>query len=102
MIDITPVAEALIALLAAVVTAVVVPWVRRKASAEESARVAALVRTAVAAVEQIYDGAEGHGDEKKAFVLDFLKEKGLTLDPDEIEMMLEAAVYELTGAAKKE
>jgi hypothetical protein len=102
VIDITPVAEAVIALLAAVVTAVVVPWIRRKVSAEETARIAALVRTAVAAVEQIYGGAEGHGKEKKAFVLDFLKEKGFTLDPDEIEMMLEAAVYELTATAKKE
>ena len=94
MSDITPVVNALIALVAAVVTAFVIPWLKQKISAEKLAQYSEWVTIAVQAAEQIYAGS-GRGAEKKAYVLEFLKSKGFTLDMDSIDKLIEAAVYDL-------
>lgn len=101
MIDLTPIINAIIALIAAVIAYKVVPWIKAKTSNEQQALLEATVRTLVFAAEQIY-GA-GNGNEKMQYVSDKLKEKGFNVDVDAIE----AAVYDyLNGpkedAAKKE
>lgn len=53
------------------------------------------------AAEQIYRGS-GRGEEKKAYVLNWLAEHGITLDEERIDALIEAAVYELNHGVLKE
>lgn len=93
MIDITPIANALIALAAALVSAVAVPWLRSKLGAEELAEFLRWVEIGVAAAEQLYTATDG--EKKKAYVVKYLKEKGYTADVEDIENAVEAAVLRL-------
>ena len=54
MIDLTPIAQALVALTAALISVVVVPWLRVKFDAEEMAEFLRWVEIGVAAAEQLY------------------------------------------------
>ncbi len=92
--DITPVVNAVIALIAAVVTAFVIPWVKSKTTAAQREEIEAWVRIAVTAAEQIYSGV-GKGKEKKKYVLDFLAEKNLKIDEESVDLMIESAVKEI-------
>lgn len=96
MIDITPIIEAVIGLIAAIVGGVLIPYIRSKTTAEEQKEIAAWVKIAVTAAEQIYKGS-GRGEEKKQYVLNWLKEHNITVDAEAIDAMIESAVYELTG-----
>jgi LL-H family phage holin len=92
--DITPVVNAVIALIAAVVTAFVIPWVKSKTTAAQREEINAWVKIAVTAAEQIYSGS-GKGKEKKKYVLDFLAEKNLKIDEESVDLMIESAVKEM-------
>lgn len=92
-IDITPIANALIALAAAVVSAVVIPWICSKGDAEKLAEFLRWVEIGVAAAEQLFDSADSL--KKKTYVVNYLKEKGYTADVDDIENAIEAAVLRL-------
>ena len=96
-IDLTPIFEAVIALLAAIVTYKVIPWIKAKTTNEQQALLRATVVTLVFAAEQIYGAGEGSA--KLDFVIKQLEEKGFTADRFEIE----AVVKEYTDAlhAKK-
>lgn len=96
MIDLTPIFEAILALLAALVTYKLIPWIKSKTTAEQQALLTATVKTLVYAAEQLY-GA-GKGDEKLQYVKQKLQEKGFDVDVDAIE----AAVKEITIEIAKE
>ena len=91
--NITPIVEALFALMLAVITTFVIPYIKSKKNSEEIALIMSWVVIAVRAAEQIYKA--GHGDEKKAYVLAYLNNKGLMIDSDTLDKMIEAAVYDL-------
>lgn len=93
-IDITTVVEAVIALLAAIITAVIVPLVKNKTTAEQQAVLLAWVRIAVSAAEQIFAGS-GKGKAKKEYVLAWLKQHNIKLDTTKIDALIESAVHEL-------
>ena len=95
MFDITPVVEAVVALIGVVITCIVIPYVRSKTTAQQREELNAWIKIAVAAAEQIYQGA-GRGEEKKQYVLDWLEDHNVTVDEDRIDALIEAAVYELT------
>ena len=95
MFDITIIIEAAFALIAAVITAIVIPFIKNKTTAAQQQTINNWVRIAVAAAEQIYVGSD-RGVEKKAHVIAFLKSKGITIDVESVDAMIEAAVYELT------
>lgn len=86
-IDLTPIIQAIIALLAAIVTYKVIPWIKAKTTNEQQALLEATIRTLVFAAEQIYGAGNGAG--KMQYVVEKLEEKGFTADVDTIE----AAVY---------
>lgn len=94
MIDLTPIMEAIIALVVAVITAFVIPWLKGKIDADKLEKIKLWVTVAVEAAEQLYKGS-GRGEEKKAYVVQFLQEKGFTLDPDSLDKLIEAAVFNL-------
>ena len=75
MIDLTPIMEAIIALVAAVITAFMIPWLKGKIDADKLEKIELWVTVAVEAAEQLYVGS-GRGAEKKAYVVQFLQEKG--------------------------
>lgn len=101
MADITPIVNAVIALAAALVTAFVIPWIKSKTTAAQREEINAWVKIAVTAAEQIYKGS-GRGEEKKAYVLDFLRGKGLDVDTASVNLMIESAVKNMNEAFKKE
>lgn len=94
--DFTPIAQAVITLLAAVVTAFVVPLIKSKTTAAQQQQINAWVRIAVAAAEQIYNGP-GRGPDKINYVCKWLRERGITVDGPQLQAMIEAAVYELNN-----
>jgi len=89
-IDLTPIFQALIALLASIITIKVIPWIKARTTAQQQDMLRAAVSVAVYAAEQLY-GA-GTGKEKLMYVKGQLAKKGYRVDLDEIE----AAVHELT------
>ena len=93
-IDLTSIANAVIALIAAIITAFVIPWIRSKTNAAQFEKIKMWVTVAVEAAEQLYVGS-GRGAEKKAYVVQFLQEKGFTIDPDSLDKLIEAAVFNL-------
>jgi type II secretory pathway pseudopilin PulG len=95
MFDITVIIEAVIALIGVIITAIVIPYIRSKTTVAQQQQINNWVKIAVAAAEQIYLGT-GRGTEKKAHVIAFLNSKGVTLDVESVDAMIESAVYELT------
>lgn len=95
-IDITPIIEAVIALAGVIVSCVLIPYIKSKTTTEQQKEINAWVKIAVAAAEQIYVGAS-RGEEKKAYVINWLREHGVTVDEAKLDALIEAAVYELTN-----
>ena len=92
--NITPIIEAALLLLAAIFTTVVIPYIKSKTTAQQQTEINAWVRIAVSAAEQIFNGS-GRGAEKKAYVLEWLKQRGITVDEAKLDAMIESAVDEL-------
>lgn len=88
MINLTPIFQAIIALLAALITYRLIPWIKARTTNEQQTTLKVLVRTLVFAAEQMY-GA-GAGREKLEWVQYQLRMAGFDVDVAEIE----AAVYE--------
>ena len=101
MIDFTPIIQAVIALIAAIITAKVIPWIKAKTTNEQQQLIAATVKTLVFAAEQIY-GA-GFGEEKFDYVQVKLLEKGFDVDRDVIEAAIKEnlAALHATKAAEE-
>lgn len=97
MIDITPIVNATIALIAAAVSVFLIPWIKSKTTDAQRKELVEWVKIGVAAAEQLYKG-QGRGEEKKQYVLDFLKQKGFTVDEESINAAIEAAVSQLNGS----
>lgn len=94
MTDITNIIILLIGLFGAIVTALLIPYLRSRTTASQLDKFLTWVGVAVSAAEQIYTGLK-RGAEKKAYVKGFLEKKGYTYDEDTVNAALEAAVNEL-------
>lgn len=94
MFDITPIIEAVAALIGVIITCVLIPYIKSKTTTEQQKEINAWVKIAVSAAEQLFTGS-GRGEEKKACVIAWLKERGITVDEAELDALIEAAVYEL-------
>ncbi len=92
-IDITELANALLVLLAAVITTFVVPWIKAKRKNESDGNVELWTRIAVQAAEQYF--GSGAGQEKKKYVMEYLASRNITVD----DAVIEASVNELFGYA---
>ena len=82
-IDLTPLFQALIGFLAALVTYKLIPWIQARTSAQQQDKLRATVKVVVFAAEQLF-GA-GNGKNKLMYVKGKLAEKGFKIDIDEIE-----------------
>lgn len=97
MIDLTQVVKALVALAVIICTSVAVPYLKQKLSLEKLSELQEWVYIGVQAAEMLFKGT-GRGEEKKAYVLNFLQSKGFTIDMASIDAMIEAAVLALKKA----
>lgn len=96
MIDITPIVNAVIALLAAGVSVFLIPWIKSKTTDAQRKELLEWVKIGVAAAEQLYKG-QGRGEEKKKYVLEFLASMGFTVDEEAVNAAIEAAVNQLNS-----
>ena len=101
MVDLTQVIVALLTLAFSAVSAFLIPHIKAKVSSEQLDTIKFWVNIAMEAAEMIYTGT-GRGQEKKAYVVKLLNSKGFTLNPEEIDSIIEAAVLELKLEQRKE
>ena len=73
-IDLTPFFQALIGLLAAAITCLVIPWIHARTTEAQQANLKAVIRVLVYAAEQMFGG--GAGEQKLNFVREQLQERG--------------------------
>ena len=91
MIDLTPIVQAVLAVLAALITAFVIPWIKAKATVQQRELLERGVKTAVFAAEQVY--GSGWGRDKMRYAEEYLRKRGYTVDVD----LIEATVRECFG-----
>lgn len=96
MVDITPIVNAVIALIAAIISAFLIPWIKANTTEQQRQTILELIKIAVAAAEQIYEG-EGRGEEKKQYVLNFLTSKGIAVDDEAINAAIESYVQQINS-----
>lgn len=82
-IDLTPILQAIIGLLAALITYKLLPWIKAKVDADKLKLLEAVTQTLVFAAEQMYKA--GQGAEKLAYVKRELEKRGFTVDLATIE-----------------
>lgn len=97
MVDLTPIISAVLTLIISLVSAFLIPYIKAKTSEEQFNTIKLWVQIAVQAAEMLYVGS-GRGEEKKQYVIEFLKSKGFTLNAEEIENLIESAVLKLKQA----
>lgn len=95
-IDLTEIITVIITLLSALVTSYIIPLISQTLSAAKQEKLLFWVQTAVSAAEQLYGSSTG--EEKKAYVVSFLLEKGIVFDIDEVTVLIESEVYKLQTA----
>ncbi len=93
MTDLTPIINTAIALLAALVSAFVIPWLKAKTSEQDREELLKWVEIAVAAAQQLYHQLEG--PERKQYVRAFLASKGYDVNDHQVDNAIEAAVLKL-------
>lgn len=99
MVDLTPIITAVLTLIFSLITAFLIPYIKAKTTDEQFNTIKLWVQVAVQAAEMLYVGS-GRGEEKKQYVIEFLKSKGFTLNAEEIENLIESAVLELKQAQR--
>jgi hypothetical protein len=91
MIDLTPIVQAVLAVLAALITAFVIPWIKAKATVQQRELLERGVKTAVFAAEQVY--GSGWGRDKMRYAEEYLRKRVYAVDID----LIEATVREYFG-----
>ena len=93
MIDLTPIINAIIAIMAALALRHIIPWINSKTTAEQRENLLRWVDIAVAAAQQLY--YEGNGAERLSYALDLLEKKGFDITDQAVLDAVEAAVLKL-------
>lgn len=92
-IDLTPVFQSVIALIAALVTYKLIPFIRSKITEQQFSNLEAAARVAVYAAEQMFNS--GENSRKLDYAVEQVVKAGFDLDLDTIRAAVEQAVYEL-------
>lgn len=71
-INITPIIEAVIALVSIVVITFLIPYIKTKTTANQFSYLEGIVKTAVYAAEVLFDG-DGRGTEKREYVESYVE-----------------------------
>ena len=92
-IDFTPIIELTITVITTLISLYAIPYLKQKLSEEKFNRLSCIVCTAVKAAEQIYGSKTGQ--QKKEYVVSFLKSKNIMFDINEVEAMIESEVFKM-------
>ncbi len=82
-------------LLAGLVTAFLVPYLKAKLTRHQQDTLMTLIEIAVNAAEQLFRDEEKSGEKKLEFVKEFLRTQGAVTDAN-TDNMIESAVYKMT------
>ena len=96
--DITAIIECVIALIGALVSAFLLPYLKAQMTQDKRARLSFWLKVAVEAAEQLFGSKTGQ--QKRDYVIAFLLSKGLVFDVDEVTALIESEVYKLTKKAE--
>ncbi len=96
--DFTDIMECIIALLSAVITTFLIPYLKQRLSEEKQKKLLFWVQTAVKAAEQLFGSKTGQ--QKKDYVVAFLLSKGIVFDVDEVTALIESEVYRLSDTGE--
>lgn len=94
-IDYTALIQAIITLISLIITGFLIPFLKKKLSNEKLEELKKWTGIAVKAAEQLYGSKTGL--QKKEFVSAFLLSKGIVIDIDEVNALIESEVYKLTN-----
>ena len=95
--DITIFIKGFIALLSVIGLYFVIPFLKAKTTSSELESLIEFVTVGVRAAEMMYKET-GMGAKKKEYVVEYLKELGYTVDVNEIDAMIEGAVFDLKNS----
>lgn len=98
-IDLTEIIVALIGLIAAIMVRYLIPYIKAKIDESKLDKIMFWVEMAVEAAEKIFKES-GMGQQKKEFVIEFLRQHDITLDEQQIDVVIEAAVLQMQNALK--
>lgn len=93
MIDITPIINVLIALLAAVAMRYLVPWVRANTTDKQRKHLLAWAQVAVQAAQQLYHQCDG--EIRLNYALELMEEQGFDVNTSSVRDAIEAEVLKL-------
>jgi len=86
--------KCVIVLLGTIITYIVVPYIKTKTTEKQRDNIYFWVQVAVNAAEQIY-AEKGMGVVKKKYVVEYLRNKGINISEEDLNILIEAAVREL-------
>lgn len=89
----TIIIKAVVTIAVALCSGFVIPLLKQKLSSDQLNQLHEWVKIGVAAAEQLYNSAQG--EEKKQYVLNYLKSKGIEFDVEDVENYIEAEVLKL-------
>lgn len=93
-IDLTEIIIAVIGLCSTLITVFLVPMIQKNTSVKTQENIKLLAGIAIQAAETMYKS--GQGEEKREYVISYLKQHGVTVD----DAVIEAYVYELINSPK--
>ena len=93
MINLTAIFEAVIALVLALASAFLLPWLKSRTTAEQRTELLKWVDIAVAAAQQLHHQADGEA--RLEYALSVLWARGFDVDTVEVRNAVEAAVLKL-------
>lgn len=98
--DITLVINSIILLLSAIITTIIIPLIKNNISSKKFDDIMKWSKIAVEAAQQIYTPEQW--SEKKSYAISIIKgklsEKGIALDENSIEAIVESAVMNIKNA----
>lgn len=94
-IDYTAVILAIISVIGAILTKVLVPYLKSKIDEQKLSEVKFWVDIAVIAVEKAFEGEPGRGEIKKYQVMEFIQKLNLPITEEQLELLIDAVVEEI-------
>ena len=100
-IDWTQIILALISLTGAILTAVVIPYIRSKTTKQQRDNIYTVIQSAVWAADQMFKASDPSGGIRNTWVMNTLKEMNLDISREDLVRLVEEAVQELNLAQKE-
>lgn len=100
VLTITNIFYVILSCLSILVVKIIIPLLQQKYSKEKIDNTMKIVDILVKSAEQIYNQS-GQGDLRKKYVLEKLKEQGISISEVELDNMIEASVLEINKWKKE-